>query len=403
MACIPFNTMGQELYKDLPDTPGVYLMKDSGGRIIYVGKAANLKRRVSSYFTRPHDSRIAKLVSEIVKIDHIERETAIEALILEADLIKKYQPIYNIKEKDDRSFLYIEITKDKFPRVLLVRGKSAEQGERFGPFTSASSAREALRILRKIFPWSVHPPEKAGKYEKPCFDYEVGSCPGVCIGAITKADYMKNIRSLKMFLKGQKKALIKKLGREMKKYSDALDFEYANVLKRRIFALNHIQDVALISEERPAAEGKTGGRIEGYDISNISGRSAVGSMVVFIGGEPDKKEYKKFKIHSLDTPNDTAMMKEIMERRIANPWPIPDVILVDGGKAQVNVVKEVLSVNGIRVPVIGMVKGPDRKRTDLVGDFVPGIDKKVLERVRDEAHRFAIGYHKRLRSAEAFN
>jgi len=379
------------------------LMKNGRGKIIYVGKAANLRRRVSSYFTRPHDSRISKLVSDIVKIDFLETGTAIEALILEAELIKKHQPFYNIREKDDKSFLYIEITKDKFPRVLLVRGKTAALGERFGPFTSASSAREALRILRKIFPWSVHPAEKAGKYEKPCFDFEVGLCPGVCVGSITRTDYMKNVRSLRMFLLGKKVALIKKLEMEMKNAAKKLDFEYANVLKRRIFALNHIQDVALISDDGPIKEGgERKERIEGYDISNISGSSAVGSMVVFIGGEAVRGEYKKFKIQTIDTPNDVGMMKEIMERRVANPWPLPDLVLVDGGKAQVNVVKDVLNAAGLRIPVIGMVKGPDRKRTDRVGDFIPGVNKKVLERVRDEAHRFAISYHKAVRGREMF-
>jgi excinuclease ABC subunit C len=333
----------------------------------------------------------------------LETGTAIEALILEAELIKKHQPFYNIREKDDKSFLYIEITKDKFPRVLLVRGKTAALGERFGPFTSASSAREALRILRKIFPWSVHPAEKAGKYEKPCFDFEVGLCPGVCVGSITRTDYMKNVRSLRMFLLGKKVALIKKLEMEMKNAAKKLDFEYANVLKRRIFALNHIQDVALISDDGPIKEGgERKERIEGYDISNISGSSAVGSMVVFIGGEAVRGEYKKFKIQTIDTPNDVGMMKEIMERRVANPWPLPDLVLVDGGKAQVNVVKDVLNAAGLRIPVIGMVKGPDRKRTDLVGDFIPGVNKKVLERVRDEAHRFAISYHKAVRGREMF-
>lgn len=395
---------GSELYKDLPDTPGVYLMKNGEGKIIYVGKAVNLFRRVSSYFTRPHDFRIAKLVSEIKKIDFIRTGTAIEALILEAELIKKHLPFFNIREKDDKSFLYIEISKDTFPRVLLVRGKTPESGERFGPFTSASSVREAMRILRKIFPWSIHPPEKAGRYEKPCFDYEVGLCPGTCIGSVSKADYLKNIRGLKMFLKGKKVALISKLEKDMRRASDALEFEEAAKIKRRIFALNHIQDVALISEDKIADEKSRGTeRIEGYDISNISGTSAVGSMVVFIGGEPSKKDYKKFKINTLDTPNDVGMMKEIMERRINNPWPLPDIILVDGGKAQVSAVSEVLNGAGIKIPVIGMVKGPDRKRTDLVGDFVKDVDKKVLERVRDEAHNFAIRYHRKVREARSFS
>ncbi|MDD5098975.1 MAG: GIY-YIG nuclease family protein [Candidatus Colwellbacteria bacterium] len=390
--------MKNKLYGSLPDTPGVYLMKNASRKTIYVGKAANLKRRVSSYFLRPQDARISKLVSEIKKIDHIETGTAIEALILEAKLIKRYQPFYNIREKDDKSFLYIEVTNDKFPRVLLVREKSPEEGRRFGPFTSSGSAKEALRILRKIFPWSVHPPEKAGEYKKPCFDYEIGLCPGVCVGAVSRSDYMKNIRALKMFLSGKKKVLINKMETEMKRSAKELNFERAGVLKRQIFALNHIQDVALITDD--FSEERNGERIEGYDISDISWDSAVGSMVVFIDGRPKKDEYKKFKIKTIEGANDVGMMREIIERRIKNPWPLPDVILVDGGKTQVGAARSALSSAGIKVPVIGMVKGPDRKRTDLVGDFIPGINKKVLEQVRDEAHRFAISYHRRVRGRE---
>jgi excinuclease ABC subunit C len=155
----------KKLYKNLPDTPGIYIMKDGSGRVLYVGKAGNLRRRVLSYFERPHDLRIEKLVSQVKKIDFKKTDTAIEALILEAEFIKKLTPPYNVREKDDKSFLYVEITtrepdgqEETFPRVLLVRGKSEISGERFGPFISASSIRTALRILRKIFPWSIHKP-----------------------------------------------------------------------------------------------------------------------------------------------------------------------------------------------------------------------------------------------------
>ena len=198
--------MNSSDYKQFPETPGVYLMKDAEGRILYVGKAGNLRRRVSSYFERPHDVRIQTLVARIATIDHRDTDTAIEALILEAELIRKFSPPFNVKEKDDKSFLYIEITKEKFPRVLLVRGRDvAGEGKRFGPFTSASSVREALKILRKIFPWSTHEkvcnpnqrihPNATNKKnirsirinsdssdwacrKRPCFDYEIGLCPG---------------------------------------------------------------------------------------------------------------------------------------------------------------------------------------------------------------------------------
>lgn len=202
-------------------------MKDGDGRILYIGKAGNLKRRVSSYFLRPHDTRIQKMVSEIQVIDYKETDTALEALILESALIKKHQPPFNVREKDDKSFLYVEITGEKFPRILFVRGKDLAKGVHFGPFTSASSIREALRIIRKIFPWSVHSPEKIGSYKRPCFDYEVGLCPGTCIGAITRAEYAKNIRNIKLFFQGKKMRILQSLENDMNRSAKELKFEKA--------------------------------------------------------------------------------------------------------------------------------------------------------------------------------
>ncbi len=370
-------------------------MKDKSGAIIYVGKAGNLKRRVSSYFLRPHDARISKMVSEIKTIDFIGTANALEALVLEAKLIREKNPPYNVREKDDKSFLYVEIVDEEFPRVLLVRGKTKASGERFGPFTSSGSAREAMKILRRIFQWNTHPADKIGAFKKPCFDYEIGLCPGTCVGAIPRREYMKNIKRLKMFMVGKSARLLSSLKREMETAAKKLDFEEADKIKKKIFALTHVQDAALLGE--PDAVSESGERIEGYDISNISGDSAVGSMVVFTGGIPDRNEYRKFKIQSLSTPNDTAMMKEMLSRRLKNHWTLPSLILVDGGVAQVNAAREALSENGVKIPVVGMIKGPDRKGTGLVGDYVKGADKKVLERVRDEAHKFAIGYHRTVR------
>jgi len=387
-------------YKNLPDSPGVYLMKNKSGEIIYVGKAGNLKRRVSSYFLRPHDARISKMVSEIKNIDFVKTDNVLEALVLEAKLIKEKSPPYNVREKDDKSFLYIEITDEKFPRVLLVRGRTIASGKRFGPFTSSGSAREAMKILRHIFPWNTHAESKIGNLKKPCFDYEIGLCPGTCIGEITRSDYMKNIRGLKLFLSGNKKRLMSSLKKEMATASKRLDFERADKIKKKIFALTHVADAALLGESD--TNSNSGERIEGYDISNISGDSAVGSMVVFIGGAPAKDEYRKFKIKSFSSPNDVGMMREMLSRRLKNHWPLPTLILVDGGISQVNAVRESLTENGVKIPVVGMIKGPDRKGTALVGDYVKNVDRKVLERVRDEAHRFAIGYHRAVRGKKLF-
>ncbi len=391
----------QKFYKNLPDTPGVYLMRGKKNKLLYVGKAANLRRRVSSYFLRPQETRLEKLVVEIRKVEYRETVSALEALVLESQLIKKYQPPFNIKEKDNRSFLFVEITKEKFPRVRLVRGTELVAGERFGPFVSAASIREALRLLRRIFPWHTHPPETLGKAKRPCLDAQIGLCPGICAGAIARPEYLKTIRHLKMVLGGKTSTLKKSLIQEMKLAAKTKKFELAGKFRRQLFALEHLQDSALIREER---EGDTSGfRIEGYDISNISGESAVGSLVVFVGGEAKKSEYKKFRIKTVQGANDFAMLQEVLRRRLNHPeWPRPDLILVDGGVGQVSAVKEVFREKKINIPLVGLAKGSERKRNDLIGTLPKGVKLEVLIRVRDEAHRFAVAYHQKVRSRKMF-
>jgi len=411
----------KKVYKKLPEIPGVYIMKDAKGAVLYVGKAVNLRRRVSSYFERPHDYRISKMVSLIHSIETKKTDTAIEALILESKLIKKFLPPYNVLEKDDKSFLYVEITKEKFPRVLITRGKDLKTpgrglkiAKQFGPFTSSSSLKEALKILRKIFPWSTHTPESLmssalhdTRYKlhakRACFEYELGLCPGTCIGEITSVEYKKNIARLVMFFEGKKEAIIRSLEKEMTALSKKREFEKAEKLKRQVFALNHIHEVALIKEDYLDGDAPVAKiRIEGYDISNISGTSAVGSMVVFVDGKPAKDQYKKFKIKTLQTPNDVGMLKEVIERRLghANDWPLPDIMLIDGGAPQVNAALDVLEGHSLRLRVLGLAKGPQRKNNDVIGILPKDLDLKTLVRVRDEAHRFAVSYHRKLRYAK---
>ncbi len=385
------------LYGNLPETPGAYIMKNAAGDVIYVGKAANLKRRVSSYFMRPHDSRIEALVKEIACVDYMQTDTSVEALMLESRLIKRHMPRYNIREKDDKSFLYVVITKEQFPRVLLVRGKNMMGDEKaaFGPFVSASSIRAALKIIRRIFPWSDHGELKMKK-SKPCFNYHIGLCPGTCVHAITRADYTKNIRNVLLFFRGEKKKITRSLEIDMRRFSANLEFEKAEAVKRKLFALQHIQDVALIHTDAVIQEKS---RIEGYDISNTGGRSAVGGMVVFTNGIPDKAEYRVFNIRSIIGPDDVGMMREMFMRRIENKqWPLPDAMLVDGGLGQVAMAREVLKKYNLKIPVVGIAKGKDRKANRFVGTMPKRATRALLIRVRDEAHRFSRSRHIRLRS-----
>jgi len=443
------------LTKNLPDSPGVYLFKGARGKILYIGKAGNLKRRVSSYFVVPRsflalrsfsevgsevgsgvgsngdptslklrgvgDPKTHRLLGLAKKIDYIKTETTIEALILEAELIKKYEPLFNAKEKDDKSFLYVDITKDKFPQVVLSRGRTLpvkNLSKRYGPFTSASQIREALRIIRRIFPFSVHPSttlrtgekEKVGVMKKPCFDFQLGLCPGTCVGVADRGEYIKDINNIKLLFGGKKKSILTSLEREMKLASKNLNFEKAEKLKRQIFALQHIHDVALIGDDWKSFvdSGRDVKRIEGYDISNISGTSAVGSMVVFSSGGgpasgwtgcvPDKDEYRKFRIKTVSGSNDVAMLTEMLYRRFNNKWRLPDLILIDGGRGQVNAALRVLRGRSLKIPVVGLAKGPTRKKNEVVGKIPSWTSPQELIRVRDEAHRFAVTYHKKVRS-----
>lgn len=387
----------KELYAHLPDTPGIYIMRGERGEVLYIGKAVNLKRRVSSYFLRAHDARIERLVREIRHIDFETTDTAIEALILEAKRIREHMPPYNIREKDNKSFLYVEITKEKFPRVLLVRGTEAEGGRRFGPFTSSMEIRKALTIIRKILPFSTHPPEKVGTYKRPCFEAELGICPGTCVNAVTEKEYKTMVRHIVLLFEGKKARLVSALEKEMKKAAREERYEEAARAKRQITALEHIRDLSLVRDPFADEGADAGSRIEGYDISMISGDAAVGSMVVFQGNEPEKSGYRKFRIRSIAGANDVGMLEEVVRRRFGNDWPLPDLVLVDGGLGQVHAAERVLRELGYSIPVVGMAKGPERKRHDIVGRIPKGVTVPVLIRVRDEAHRFAITYHRAVR------
>ncbi len=427
---------------ELPDAPGVYLYFDRSGELLYVGKATSLKRRVGSYWSKAHERRIEEMVAQIARIDYIETPTVIEALVLEANKIKALRPKYNILARDDKTFLFLVITNEPFPKPLLIRGHELKQmgvnpfqtdftgiAKRkflcvFGPYTSGRSLKIALELIRRIIPWSTcEPPEVTGRM-RGCFNSQIGKCPGVCRGKISRTQYRQYIRQLILFFEGKKLRLERELEREMKRAAKELRFEDAALYRRRLGALQHIQDIALLSSEdhelpfsREPSEGTINleGRIEAYDISNISGAFATGSMVVFEEGKPAKDKYRKFKIKTVSGPNDVAMMEEMIRRRlrrsVSSPksWPLPEVMVIDGGLPQVNRVQEVLDELGVKVPIVGIAKGFDRKQDRLVFDRsneelarVAVRGKELFQKARDEAHRFAVKYHRTLRSKKLF-
>jgi excinuclease ABC subunit C len=405
----------------LPPNPGIYTFLDDKKKILYIGKATNLKNRVNSYFQGRNERgmRIVSMVAQIADIKIQETDSVLEALILESNLIKKFQPKYNVERKDDKSFSYAVITKEEFPRVLIFRkieidfeelkAKSYKLKAIFGPYTSKKQLEIALKIIRKIFPYHSN----KQKTEKGCLDFQLGRCSGPYAGAISKADYAKNIRGIKMILKDKKKSLLKRMEKEMQSLSNHRQYEQAADIRNKIFALKHIQDVALISEPESKLKAKSyklkANRIEAYDISNISGQYAVGSMVVFSDGEPDKSQYRKFKIKTIKGSNDVGMMAEVLFRRFRHPeWPKPDLILLDGGKGQLSMGERVLKELKLKVPMVAVTKGKDRKifnfqfsifnefsMTKFSNEILK--DTNLIKRIMDEAHRFAISYHKKLR------
>ncbi len=415
---------------ELPDAPGVYFYYDQKDHLLYIGKATSLKRRVGSYFVKAHTDRIGEMVSQIHRIDYHETPTVIEALILEANEIHARRPKYNILGRDDKTFLYLVITDEPYPRPQLIRGHELKVRKNylrvFGPYTSSRSLKMALEMIRRGIPWSTCLPGQ----RRPCFDAQIGKCPGVCTGRISKPEYRRVIRQLILFFEGKKAKLERELKKEMVLAAKNLQFEKAALLRRRLFALEHIQDIALISREdhelpftKKDSDGAIDlmGRIEAYDISNISGTSATGSMVVFIEGKPAKQLYRKFKIKTVKGANDVACLEEVIRRRLKRGfpparggtqgggskergWELPEVMVIDGGEPQVNRVQEILDELGVEVPIIGIAKGFDRKQDRLVFDQenrdlqrVVTRGKELFQRARDEAHRFAVKYHRVLR------
>jgi len=434
-----------------PDAPGVYIFGGARRGILYVGKAASLKSRVRSYFAedigKARGPRIQGMIEQAKSIDWQETDSVLEALILEANLIKKYQPPFNVREKDNKSFNYLVITNEDYPRVLVVRGRElfsswidkvpsssttkdsktaygvavATTGHGikhlFGPFPQGAVLKTALRIVRKIFPFRdtcvpalSYPhiiPKNSSKGapcwrgEKPCFNAQIGLCPGVCTGAVSRRVYARAVRNIALLFEGKKGKLLKGLKKQMERAAKKENFEEAAELRRQIHALEHIQDIALIGEgfrESSGSGAHEGFRIEGYDIAHTSGGDPVGVMTVVVDGVIEKKEYRTFNIRTAKN-NDTKSLAETLGRRMGHPeWQMPRLIVVDGGKGQLNSAQKALDNIGVGIPVVSVVKDERHKPKNILGgQALVRMHEKAILLANSEAHRFSLARHRKRR------
>ena len=402
-------------FKKIPDAPGVYLFRGARKKLLYVGKATSLRSRVRSYFAKDLDAtrgaRIVNMLEAAKSLDWQETDSVLEALILEANLIKKHQPEANVREKDNKSFNYVVITKEAFPRVLQVRGRElfGSWNERdikyvFGPFTSGGALKDALTIIRKIFPFrdTCEPcPAERSTQKKctPCFNRQIGLCPGVCSGDVTAQDYARTITTIKRIFEDKKHTVIAQLERDMKRLAKEERFEEAALVRTQLHALNHIKETALIGSEYKVSSGEDSGRIEAYDVAHIGETARVGVMVVVEGGTPVKKEYRRFTIKT-QKQGDIAALEEILRRRFEHrEWQLPALIVLDGGIAQKNAALRVMREYGYAIPLVHVVKNERHKAGRIVGNaaLIAKLEKDVIL-ANTEAHRFAVHFHRKKRS-----
>jgi len=412
---------------ELPQKPGVYLFRDLKNRVIYVGKAKDLKKRVSSYFRKKNNLAPDKkqMLAKIKKIEHIVVTDETEALFLEYSLIKKHRPDYNLIGKDDKSHAYIALTREEFPRIFILREKEKEKfsGRLFGPYLSSFAAKQALKILRKIFPYR----SCKNLPKRDCLFYHIELCPAPCVRKIKQKDYQEIVKSIQEFLQGKHKKIARETKKKMLKASQNQNYEKAAFYRNRLSALEKIQAMSQkgIKKFLQNIQGgalnlyqKTSGaklkgdlelfgipyRIEAYDVSNIQGQAATGSMVVFQSGKPLKSDYRRFRIKTVKGANDVAMIQEVLERRFRKQrggWPKPDLIVIDGGKAQLNAALSVIQKHNLKIPIRALAKKleeiyfPKKKKPITLPDDSRSL--MLLKQIRDEAHRFAITYHRKLR------
>ena len=400
----------------LPETPGVYFFLDEQKSILYIGKATSLRDRVKSYFIQDiattRGPKIELMMGKITFIGYRKTDSVLEALLLESELIKKHQPIHNSDAKDDKSYNQIVITKEPYPRVLIVRGRDIEQGKfsfpvkyMYGPFPSGSGLKEALKIVRKLFPFR----DKCAPYEelsekqktkaKPCFSAQIGLCPGVCMAEVSAKDYARSINHIRLFFEGRKSALVRQLTKEMKAAAKGQYFERASEIKGTLFGIQHIQDMALIKDDIRELSRH---RIEAYDVAHLGGSASVGVMTVVENGRPNPSEYRQFKLRGEHNGNDLSALDEILKRRLQHPeWTLPELIVVDGAKLQFGVAEQALLGSELTIPIIGVVKNERHQPERLIGpEALRERFKREILLANNEAHRFAITFHRKRRGKE---
>ncbi len=397
------------LRKKLPDKPGVYFFLGKNKKILYIGKATSIKNRITSYFgldiVEKRSNLIEKMVQEAISIDYTETDSVVEALILESNLIRSHKPYYNTKSKDDKTYNHLIITNEEWPRLLIVRESDLTEKfspedikYQFGPFPNGSLFKEALRIIRKLFKYydsknSVG--EEKTKIERGRIDFnrQIGLYPSL----IGRSEYLKTILHIKLFFEGKKSKIILDLEKEMSIKAKLQKFEEANEIKKRIFALKHIEDIALIKIERNMPDVPIF-RIEAYDIAHHAGKDMVGVMVVIQNSEAKKSEYRKFKIKTLKSANDPAALTEVLERRFCHQeWAMPDLIVVDGNLIQINAAVRILSKLMLEIPVLAVTKDKSHKPIKIVPESGLALKYKYeILMANAEAHRFAINYYRNL-------
>jgi excinuclease ABC subunit C len=411
--------------KHLPETPGVYFFLGEKEVILYIGKATVLRDRVRSYFAKDmlftRGPKIVKMLSLAQRVAWTSTDSVLEALLLESRLIKDHQPTYNTDAKDDKSFNHVVITDEEFPRVLLVRGHDLSEGKftfkvrsMYGPFPHGTELRTAMKIVRSIFPFrdkcsptDNRQPTTDNNKPKPCFHRQIGLCPGVCMGEISARAYGSIIRNIERFFEGKKKSIAEKLEKEMMREARRLHFERAGEIKRTLFALRHIEDVALLTDNRkPTTDNGGGIRIEAYDVAHTMGQASVGVMTVVEGGRLNKDEYRLFNLRGNHQGNDLSALEELLSRRLKHrEWRTPDIVAVDGNFLQLGVAEKLFSQETIFQPLLlGVVKDSHHKPKDIL-HLPAGLAnlRGDILLANGEAHRFAIRHHRVKRGKEFLN